>query len=835
MKLGRNYLKNFLRLLWVLVIVWYELVVFHKASSACSWPDASFPKKSRPTHVLLVADPQIIDQRSYPDRNFILNWLTRFIVDLNLRKNWRAALRSQPDAVFFLGDMMDGGRVDMSDSEYEVLYRRFLGIFKLDEKIPRYCIPGNHDTGLGVQDWFSPDARVRYEKHFGPLNRQVTVGNHTFVLLDAPGLVEEDYRRHGSGKPYSDWVPVRGGTIDFVKSFAQEEHEEPVILLTHIPLSRPEGSNCGPLREKGTIRRGKVNSVLPFHRSSKAAKRKSWTFEPIREETPEPQLVEEQRTSRRHIQKARVPIVRAFSLESLLLSSSPTNLHHPRDMANLTAPRSDSFNARVRGTSHIDFKTATTGVAAKAMRNEISHLVATVDDPATKKAFDTEMQSFFFLFTRYLSERAKSQELDWDRIKSPADDQIIPYANLPASTDIKNLNKLAVLKVNGGLGTSMGMTGAKSALEVKDDMTFLDLTVRQIEHLNTTNRVDVPLILMTSFNTHEDTLRIIKKYANQQLRITTFNQSRYPRILKETLMPLPKRADDDKKNWYPPGHGDLYNALLHSGVLDQLLAEGKEYLFVSNSDNLGAVVDEKILQHMIDSQAEFLMEVTDKTKADVKGGTLIDYDGSIRLLEIAQVPSEHVEDFKSVRKFKIFNTNNLWVNLRALKRIMETEGMELEIIINPKMTDDGQAVIQLETAAGAAIKHFKNAHGINVPRSRFLPVKSCSDLLLIKSDIYSLQHGQLVINEQRMFETTPVIKLGDHFKKIQQFQKRFKKIPKILELDHLTVTGDVYFGRNVTLRGTVIVVANEGQRIDIPDGCILENRLLSGNLNMIEL
>ena len=159
--------------------------------------------------------------------------------------------------------------------------------------------------------------------------------------------------------------------------------------------------------------------------------------------------------------------------------------------------------------------------------------------------------------------------------------------------------------------------------------------------------------------------------------------------------------------------------------------------------------------------------------------------------------------------------------------------MELDIIVNPKTTDDGQAVIQLETAAGAAIKHFNNAHGVNVPRSRFLPVKNCSDLLLIKSDIYSLEHGQLVINPNRMFETTPVIKLGDHFKKIQQFQKRFKKIPTIIELDHLTVTGDVYFGRNVTLRGTVIIVANEGQRIDIPDGCVLENRLLSGNLNMI--
>ena len=130
--------------------------------------------------------------------------------------------------------------------------------------------------------------------------------------------------------------------------------------------------------------------------------------------------------------------------------------------------------------------------------------------------------------------------------------------------------------------------------------------------------------------------------------------------------------------------------------------------------------------------------------------------------------------------------------------------MELDIIVNPKTTDDGQAIIQLETAAGDAIKHFNNAHGVNVPRSRFLPVKSCSDLLLIKSDIYSLEHGQLVINENRMFGTTPVIKLGDHFKKIAQFQKRFKKIPKIIELDHLTVTGDVYFGRNVTLRGTVI-------------------------------
>ncbi|KIJ19038.1 UTP---glucose-1-phosphate uridylyltransferase [Paxillus involutus ATCC 200175] len=469
---------------------------------------------------------------------------------------------------------------------------------------------------------------------------------------------------------------------------------------------------------------------------------------------------------------------------------------------------------------------------SKTTRSELNRLVHTAE-AVVRKGFNTEMQAFFKLHARYLAEKDNREKLAWDRIHTPGEDQIIPYSQLPEMTDPTALSKLAILKVNGGLGTSMGMSGAKSALEVKDGMTFLDLTVKQVEHLNTTHQVDVPLILMTSFNTYDDTIRIIKKYVSQRIKIITFNQSRYPRIWKDNLQPCPRNAGDDKKHWYPPGHGDLYQSLVHSGVLDRLLADGKEYLFVSNSDNLGAVVDQNILQHMVDTGADFLMEATAKTKGDVKGGTLVSYDGSMRLLEIAQVPSEHIDDFKSVRKFNIFNTNNLWINLGALKKIMEDGGMDLDIIVNPKVTDDGQPVIQLETAAGAAIKHFKNAHGINVPRSRFLPVKSCSDLLLIKSDIYSLKDGRLIMNENRMFGRVPVITLGDHFKKIQDFQARFKNMPTIIDLDHLTVSGDVRFGRGVTLRGTVIVVANEGQRIDIPDGCVVENRLLSGNLNMI--
>ncbi|KAG8890387.1 UTP-glucose-1-phosphate uridylyltransferase [Tulasnella sp. 332] len=511
-------------------------------------------------------------------------------------------------------------------------------------------------------------------------------------------------------------------------------------------------------------------------------------------------------------------------------------------MASLSVPSAPGINTpstgtqRTRGTSAMDFKSATTGVAAKAMRNELNRMVAEVKDPLQKKVFDAEMQSFFSLFNRYLIEKAKHETIQWDKIRPLAPALVPNYSDLPEVTNDKSiLDKVVVLKLNGGLGTTMGLSGApKSAIEVRDGMTFLDLSVRQIEHLNEVNKVNVPFILMNSFNTDDETQRIIQKYANHNIQILTFNQSRFPRVGKESNLPIPRTATSSKSEWYPPGHGDIFDALSNSGLLDKLIEAGKEYMFVSNVDNLGADVDLKILKHLVDSQAEFIMELTDKTKADVKGGTLIDYEGQVRLLEIAQVPSEHVEDFKSIRKFQYFNTNSVYIHLPALKRVMESEGLELEIIVNNKVADDGTPVIQLETAIGAAIKHFKNAHGINVPRSRFLPVKACSDLLLITSDLYSLEHGKLVMNQKRMFSSVPVVKLGDTFKKLGNFKKRFRTIPNILELDHLTVSGDVWFGRGVTLRGTVIIVANEGSRIDLPDGSILENKLVSGNVSIID-
>jgi hypothetical protein len=128
--------------------------------------------------------------------------------------------------------------------------------------------------------------------------------------------------------------------------------------------------------------------------------------------------------------------------------------------------------------------------------------------------------------------------------------------------------------------------------------------------------------------------------------------------------------------------------------------------------------------------------------------------------------SKKVEEFKSIKKFKIFNTNNLWLNLKAVDRVLKKKELDdMDIIINPKSVD-GKAVLQLEIAAGGAIQYFQNARGVNVPRSRFLPVKSTSDLFIVQSNLYSLTRGELVMNPLRVFPTVPLVKLGDNFRKV---------------------------------------------------------------------
>eukprot|EP00027_Filamoeba_sp_ATCC50430_P000960 CAMPEP_0168555250 /NCGR_PEP_ID=MMETSP0413-20121227/8230_1 /TAXON_ID=136452 /ORGANISM="Filamoeba nolandi, Strain NC-AS-23-1" /LENGTH=501 /DNA_ID=CAMNT_0008586079 /DNA_START=104 /DNA_END=1609 /DNA_ORIENTATION=- len=455
--------------------------------------------------------------------------------------------------------------------------------------------------------------------------------------------------------------------------------------------------------------------------------------------------------------------------------------------------------------------------------------------PEEKKSFQTEMEGFKELFARFKS--AKGKTIEWDKIKPPHEDLVVPYGSLkdcPQSRISELTKKLCVLKLNGGLGTTMGCTGPKSVIEVHSELSFLDLTVTQIEDLNTRYDADVPLILMNSFNTHDDTLKVIAKYQKCNTKILNFNQSRFPRILRESLLPMGDDPIGHKEHWYPPGHGDVYRAMLNCGLLDKLIAEGREYVFISNIDNLGATVDFQILQYMVDNGVEFVMEVTDKTRSDVKGGTLIEYEGKAKLFEIAQCPSSKVDEFKSIKKFKIFNTNNLWVSLKAIKELVSKNALkDSDVIVNNKKAL-GQNVIQLETAAGAAIEFFSKAKGVNVPRSRFLPVKSTGDLFVVQSNLYELQNGYLVMNPKRPYPSVPLVNLGEEFKKVSDYNGRLKTIPDTLELDQLTISGDVYIGANVTLKGTVIIVANHGNRIDIPDGAILENKVISGNLRILD-
>lgn len=438
-----------------------------------------------------------------------------------------------------------------------------------------------------------------------------------------------------------------------------------------------------------------------------------------------------------------------------------------------------------------------------------------------------DLDEFYRLFERYL--RTKNEKIKWEDIRSPKD-RIVQYKDIPEPTEKSKelLKKLAILKLNGGLGTTMGCVGPKSAITVKDGKNFIDLVMKQIKYFNSKYKTDVPLILMNSFNTEDMTEKIVFRYDG----IKKFSQSKFPRISSETLLPVsPKHGD---KGMYPPGHGDLLYSLKKSGMLDELLSEGYEYLFVSNIDNLASTVDLKLLEYFATNNLGFLMEVTNKTRADVKGGTLIEYEGALRLLEIAQVPSSKKSEFTSVRKFKIFNTNSAWINLKDLKSKLEDGPFDLDIIENKKTLGD-ETVIQLETAIGSAIKYFPNSCGVVVPRSRFLPVKTCSDLFLVESNLFVEKNGALQLHPSRVPETCPTVKLiGKNFSKIENYEKCFKGIPDILELDVLTVSGNVLFGKNVVLKGTVIILADEKSKICIPDGSVLDDNILYGNLPIID-
>jgi UTP--glucose-1-phosphate uridylyltransferase len=381
---------------------------------------------------------------------------------------------------------------------------------------------------------------------------------------------------------------------------------------------------------------------------------------------------------------------------------------------------------------------------------------------------------------------------------------------LPRPAALPSLAHACVLKLNGGLGTSMGLERAKSLLEARGGLSFLDIVARQVRALRAEYHVRLPLVLMHSFRTQADSLAALAGLDD----VVDFLQHKVPKLRADSLEPV-EWPKDPSLEWCPPGHGDLYAALRASGTLDALLADGIRYAFVSNADNLGAVLDPVILEWFAASGAPFAMETVIGTEADRKGGHIAWRDGHLVLRETAQAAPEEAESFRDFQRWRYYNTNNLWLDLEALAALDGPP--DLPLIVNRKTVDprdpDSTPVIQTETAMGAAIGVFDGAQALCVPRSRFVPVKTTDDLLALRSDVYRLLRDGRV----DAVAEPPYIALDPrYFKKIGDFEARFPHGPPSLAgCRRFIVRGDVTFGARVVARGRVEVCA------DVPDGTLL--------------
>ena len=416
------------------------------------------------------------------------------------------------------------------------------------------------------------------------------------------------------------------------------------------------------------------------------------------------------------------------------------------------------------------------------------------------------------------------QSVDPDEIESY--DHLIEYG----SKGVDVFDQTVRIILNGGLGTSMGLTGAKTLIEVRSGMSFLDIIIRQAENSTVT------LAFMNSFNTHDDTLAALSELKPSKFPIT-FIQHKFPKILQQDYSPAtwPQKT---ALEWNPPGHGDVYTALLTSGMLQSLLDDGIQYAFISNSDNLGARLDEALLGYFAHHQFPFMMEVAEKTPADIKGGHLARHkNGRLILREAAQCPTDELDAFQDIKRYRYFNTNNVWINLKALKALFDEQKMiHLPLILNPKTLDPrdktSPPVSQIESAMGAAISLFEGATAVNVPRTRFYPVKTCNDLLAVRSDcfIYA-EDDSLRINPIRIKNDKPwvtKVKLDpDYYTKIDDLDQRFAAgAPSLVECDELTIEGDVCFEKNVTIKGSVNIKNRQESQAVIKAGTIIDKDLV---------
>jgi UTP--glucose-1-phosphate uridylyltransferase len=379
----------------------------------------------------------------------------------------------------------------------------------------------------------------------------------------------------------------------------------------------------------------------------------------------------------------------------------------------------------------------------------------------------------------------------------------------------------AVIKLNGGLGTSMGMDRAKSLLCVRRGLSFLDIIARQVLHLRKEYDAPLPLLFMNSFRTSADTMAALARYEDLPVEglPLEFLQNKEPKLLAKDLSPVSWPKDPDLE-WCPPGHGDLYTALRGTGLLERLLDAGYERVFVSNSDNLGAVPDARVAGWFATSGAPFAIEAVRRTPHDRKGGHFARRrsDGRIVLRETAQTLPQDQEALADLERHRFCSTNNLWFDLRSMQEALDVRDgiLGLPLIRNEKTVDPGDPsspkVIQVETAMGAAVEVFPNSRLIEVGRDRFVPVKTTNDLLVLRSDVYDI--GKDFVLDQVAVEVPFVDLDGEVYKVVAEFDKRFPEgAPSMKKATSLTVDGDFTFGAHVQVVGDVELTTSAAERI----------------------
>jgi len=394
--------------------------------------------------------------------------------------------------------------------------------------------------------------------------------------------------------------------------------------------------------------------------------------------------------------------------------------------------------------------------------------------------------------------------------------------------DEQLLAKTVVLKLNGGLGTGMGLDKAKSLLEVKDGNTFLDIIGKQVVDLK--QKFPIKFMFMNSFSTSDDTREFMKRYPviAEAWGESEIMQNMAPKVDQATMKPG-EWAAKPSAEWCPPGHGDLYAALVVSGMLDKLVADGYEYVFVSNSDNLGATMDLRILGHLAAGGYPMLMEVCVRGEDDKKGGHLAKdkATGGLTLRESAQCPPEDEKAFQDITKHKFFNTNNLWLNLKKLKEAMGARGvLSLPLIVNEKKMDPsskenpGPKVFQLETAMGAAISSLQGSSAIVVPFDRFAPVKTCNQLFALRSDAYVLTDSYTMAVAPGACK--PIVSFDDNYKMVPDLEEAIKEgVPSLKDCKKLIVKGKVKFAKGTVIKGEVSIINKGTERVEVSG--LLEN------------